>query len=66
MEHPCWGQVRLVRWNRLHGKLDADVPFDVIRASVHLERDKPPKSIWLAWLSPAVILDGIHVDAVVI
>lgn len=35
-----WGQVRLQRWNGLHGKLDADVPFDVIRAS-HLLYQSP-------------------------
>jgi hypothetical protein len=36
-----WGHVRLERWDGLHGKMDADMPFDIIRASVHLERDKP-------------------------
>jgi hypothetical protein len=66
LEHSRWGQVRLERWNRLHGKLDADVPFDVIRASVHLERDKPSKTIWLAWQAPAFIPEAIHVDAAVI
>ena len=65
-EHDSWGQVRLERWNGLHGKLDADVPFDVIRASVHLERDKPPKPIWLAWQAPAELPKGIQVDAVAI
>jgi hypothetical protein len=65
-EDDHWGQVRLERWNGLHGKQDADVPFDVIRASIHLERDKPPKPIWLAWQIPAEIPEGIHVDAAVI
>lgn len=66
MEHDRWGEVRLERWNGLHGKLDADVPFDVIRASVHLEHDKPPKPIWLAWQASAVIPKDIQVDAIVI
>ena len=35
-EHPQLGLVKLERWNDLHGKNDADVPFDVIRASIHL------------------------------
>lgn len=61
-----WGLVRVECWNGLHGKLVEDVPFDVIRAIVHLERDKPPKPIWLAWQAPAVIPQGIHVDAAVI
>jgi hypothetical protein len=65
-EHDRFGQVRLERWNGLHGKQDADVPFDVIRASVHLERNKSPKSIWLAWQAPTEIPEAIHVDVAVI
>jgi hypothetical protein len=53
--HHKLGQVKLERWNQLHGKNDADVPVDVIRASIHLEKDKPPKPIWLAWQAPATI-----------
>jgi len=63
LEDDHWGQVRLERWNNLHGKKDADVPFDVVRASVHLERDKPPRSIWFAWQSPPTIPAGIQVTA---
>ena len=66
LQHVRWGQVRLERWNDLHGKLDADVPFDVIRASVHLERDKPPPPIWLAWQAPASSPEDILIDAAVI
>ena len=66
LEHVRWGQVRLERWLDLHGKLDADVPFDVIRASVHLERDKSPPPIWLAWQAPACSPSGILIDATVI
>ena len=66
LDHDRWGQVRLERWNVLHGKLDADVPFDVIRARVHLERDKPPKPVWLAWQAPAIIPENLQVDAAMI
>jgi hypothetical protein len=62
-EDPKFGQVKLQRWNDLHGKNDADVPFDVIRASVHLERDKPPKPLWLAWQAPDAIPNDWEVDA---
>ena len=37
-EHAKLGQVKLERWNNLHGKNDAAVPMDVLRASIHLER----------------------------
>jgi hypothetical protein len=61
-EHLKLGQVKLERWNNLHGKNDADVPVDVIRASIHLERDKPPKPIWLAWQAPTTS-NNVDVDA---
>lgn len=51
-EDAYWGQVCLERWCRLHEKKGADVPYDVLRASVHLEREKPPAALWLAWLPP--------------
>jgi hypothetical protein len=57
------GLVKLERWNGLHGKNDTDVPFDVVRASIHLEKDKPPKPIWLAWQAPLSIPDNLTVDA---
>ena len=62
-EDPKMGLVKLERWNNLHGKNDTDVPFDVVRASIHLEKDKPPKPIWLAWLAPPAIPDNLMVDA---
>jgi hypothetical protein len=52
LEDPYWGQIRLERWQGLHEKKGADVPYEVIRASVHLERPKPPAALWLAWLAP--------------
>ena len=66
LEHPKLGQVKLERWNKLHGKNDADVPIDVIRASIHLEKDKPPKPIWLGWQAPVIILDSLVINAQVI
>jgi hypothetical protein len=52
LEDPYWGQVRLERWSQLHEKKGADVPYDVVRTSVHRERSQPPASLWLAWLAP--------------
>jgi hypothetical protein len=48
--HPRWGQVRLRRWHKFHSKQDATTSFDVIRAEVHLERDKPPPALWLGYV----------------
>ncbi|MBL7161795.1 MAG: transposase [Anaerolineales bacterium] len=62
LEHSKLGQVKLERWNNLHGKSDADVPMDVIRASIHLERDKPPRPIWLAWQAPPTIPSNLVVN----
>jgi len=61
-EHPRLGLVQLQRWNGLHGQRDPDVPFDVIRAGIHLERDKPPRPIWLAWQPPVVIPWEVALD----
>jgi hypothetical protein len=65
-EHAKLGQVKLERWHHLHGKNDADVPIDVIRASIHLERDKPPKPIWLGWQAPASMPPQLDMNAQVI
>ncbi len=66
LEHAKLGRVKLERWNNLHGKNDADVPMDVIRASIHLERDKPPQPIWLGWQAPSTIPNNLVVNAQVI
>jgi hypothetical protein len=63
LEDDHFGKVRLERWQALHEKKGSDVPYDVLRASVHLERDKPPQAIWLAWLAPASIPAGISLNA---
>jgi len=63
LEDPRWGQVRLQRWKDLHEKKGVDVPYDVVRASVHLEREKPPAALWLAWLAPTTIPAGLLITA---
>jgi hypothetical protein len=62
LAHDRLGQVMLERWNHLHGKDAADVPIDVIRASIHLEKEKPPRPIWLAWQAPAHIPEHLDVN----
>jgi hypothetical protein len=62
-KHPHLGQVKLERWNNLHGKRDANVPFDVVRARIHLERTKPPAPIWLAWQAPPDTPEDLHITA---
>lgn len=49
-EDERYGQVYLRCWHNLHAKQDASTPFSVIRAEVHLEREKPPDPIWLGCL----------------
>ena len=49
METEDWGLVRLRRWDDLHAKQDANTPFIVICCEVHLEREKPPKPLWLGY-----------------
>lgn len=61
LEDPYWGQVRLECWQQLHEKKGADVPYEVIRACVHLERKQPPKALWLAWLAPAQVPVGLTI-----
>lgn len=61
LEDAYWGKVRLERWTGLHEKKGADVPYDVIRACVHQEREKPPLALWLAWLAPDQLPEGITI-----
>lgn len=63
LEDPRWGQVRLQCWQDLHEKKGVDVPYAVIRASVHLEREKPPAALWLAWLAPRMIPARVVITA---
>ena len=50
-----WGQVELRRWKGLHERAAADAPLDVVQARIHLEREKPPNLLWLAWQAPAML-----------
>lgn len=61
LEDEHWGKVRLERWSGLHEKKGADVPYDVLRACVHLEQAQPPAALWLAWLPPARFPSGVIV-----
>jgi hypothetical protein len=63
LEDEHWGTVRLERWAALHEKKGADVPYDVLRACAHLERQKPPQALWLAWLPPVRLPSGMTVTA---
>jgi hypothetical protein len=65
-EHAKLGQVKLERWNALHGKKDADVPIDVIRASIHLEKEKPPQPIWIGWQAPSCVPENLDINAQII
>ena len=62
LEDDYWGQVRLEHWHGLHEKKGADVPYEVIRACVHLERQQPPAALWLAWLPPSQLPAGISLS----
>lgn len=42
------------------------MPYDVLRACVHLEREKPPEALWLAWLPPMHIPVGMSVTVEVL
>jgi hypothetical protein len=49
LEDAHWGQVRLRRWDDLHAKQDAQTVFSVLCCEVHLERETPPKALWLGY-----------------
>ncbi len=62
-EDERYGRVRLERWNGLHERKAPALVYDLVRASIHLERKRSPEAIWLAWLSPPTIPLGIVVTA---
>lgn len=62
LQDPVWGQVELRRWGTLHGKSAAAIEFDIVQACVHLERDKPPRPLWLLWLPPPLRPPTVQVD----
>jgi hypothetical protein len=63
LEHPRWGSVEIRRWNDLHAWQSVDTWFDFIQVQTHLEKDEPPAPLWLAWQAPAIMPEGIHVNA---
>lgn len=63
LEDERFGKVRLERWNGLHERRAPELVYDVVRAGVHLEREKPPEAVWYAWLPPKTILPHITVTA---
>lgn len=62
-EEAHYGTVRLERWNNLHERKAATVSYDVLRASIHRERAKPPTPLWFAWQAPPIIPPAITVTA---
>ena len=49
LETDDWGRVRLRRWDSLHAKQAASTAFSVLCCEVHLEREHPPKPLWLGY-----------------
>ncbi len=37
------------------------MPYGVIRACVHLDRENPPAALWLAWLAPSQLPAGMTI-----
>ena len=56
---PRWGKVEIHYWKDLHARQAADTPFGVLRVRVHLDKERPPKALWLAWQGPALPADVI-------
>ena len=59
LQDPYWGRVRLERWNGLHEKRGADVPYDVIRASEAGDRwtELTALACWLLFLARPTVED---------
>ena len=56
---PRWGSVEIHYWKDLHALQAADTPFSVLRVQVHLDKERPPDALWLAWQGPALPADVI-------
>jgi DDE superfamily endonuclease len=63
LEDAWFGKVRLERWQDLHEIRSRDVPYDVLRASIHLEYKRPPQALWLVWQAPPTIPTEIRLNA---
>lgn len=44
-----WGQVHLRAWNNVHAREDNTANFNILLAEVHLERQRRPQPLWLAF-----------------
>jgi hypothetical protein len=53
LEDEKWGQVRLRRWDGLHARQDVKTVFSVLLVETHLERESPPRPLWLAYQPPS-------------
>ena len=58
-DHARFGRVELELWEELHGRRAAATEFSVVRCQIHLDRPKPPKAMWLAWLGPRWPVDEL-------
>ena len=54
-----FGRVELRLWEGLHGRRAVSTEFSVLRCQVHLDRAKPAKPMWLAWLGRRWPLDEL-------
>ncbi len=52
-QDPQWGKVEIQYWSELHARQAHDTPFGVLRVQVHLDKERPPQALWLAWQGPA-------------
>ena len=48
LEDERFGKVRLELWNCLHERRVAELVYDLKRARVYLEWEKPPEAVWYA------------------
>jgi hypothetical protein len=44
-----WGQVHLRAWVKVHAREDCHAEFNLLLAEVHLERQRRPQPLWLAY-----------------
>ena len=53
LEDEKWDKVRIRRWDDLHARQDAKTVFSVLLVETHLERESPPRPLWLAYQPPS-------------
>lgn len=62
-EHVRYGKVKVQLWNGLHDRRAPEMVFSLLRAQVHLEKEKPPKAVWFLWLPPVQIPTSVSLTA---